>query len=68
MTNRYDLFLDALHKSNLSIVQVFLFACFVIVAWRFLDWTPPFLRRPAKYLYLVSILGLFLVTVFLARS
>jgi hypothetical protein len=65
MTNRYEMLIQAIQNSNLFITQMFLFALFALLAWKILDWTPPILRRPFKYLYAASMLALFLVTVFL---
>lgn len=69
MTNRYQLLLDAIHQSNSVIEYMFLFAITVVIAYVSLEWTPAFMRRPVKRIYLITALVLFfLVTVFSGLS
>lgn len=65
MTNRYEMLIEAIANSNLFITQMFLFALCAILGYQALKWTPAFLQRPVRYVYLGSLLGLFLVTVFI---
>lgn len=62
MTNRYDLLINAIRTTNTTILMLALFAVGMIVAYYTLDWTPAFMRRPAKYLYLATMLVLSLLT------
>jgi hypothetical protein len=64
MTNRYDLLINSIATANTSIVQMFLFALIAVIAYPVLEWTPAWMRRPAKALYLVALLCMFLTTVF----
>lgn len=65
MTNRYDLFIDAMLNTDLFITRMFLFALIVILAYRTLEWVPSFFRRPSQAFYLVMMLALFIfVTVY----
>lgn len=67
MTSRYDLLINSIHTTNAAIFNMFLFALGMVIAYRALEWTPASMRRPAKMLYLASILGLFLfITVYSA--
>ncbi len=68
MTPRYELLIDAINNSNDFITRMFLFALAAVIAWPVLEWTPNWMRRPAKYLYLASLLCMFIfVTVFSAQ-
>lgn len=68
MTPRYELLIDAINNSNDFISSMFLFALAAVTAWPVLEWTPHWMRRPAKVLYLASLLGMFIfVTVFSAQ-
>lgn len=67
MTNRYDLLLNAIESTNHFIVQMFLFAVLAVLAYKILGWLPVWLVRPARYLYIVTLLGLYFVTVFLSH-
>ena len=67
MTNRYAELINAIHATDTFIVQIFLFALALIIAYPILDWTPVWMRRPAKYLYLTfPIAALILTTVYSA--
>ncbi len=44
------------------LVQMFLFALVAVIAYPVLDWTPAFIRRPAKYIYLALMLAAFIFT------
>lgn len=60
MTNRYELLLGAIADTDRFLVQMFLFALVAIIAYRTLEWTPLFIRRPVKYLYLLMGLACFI--------
>ena len=65
MTDRYDLLIASIQASDLLITRTFLYALFAVIAYPILDWTPHWLRRPARYLYLGSLLAAFIfITVF----
>ena len=64
MTERYDLLISSIAATNLFMVQMFLFALVAVIAYPVLDWTPTWIRRPAKYLYLAFMLAAFLATVY----
>lgn len=65
MTNRYELLIDAITNSNLFITRMFLFALLAVLAYPILRWTPAWMRRPAQYLYLATLLAMFFfVTVY----
>lgn len=64
MTSRYDLLIESISASNLFIVQMFLFAFAAVIAYPILGWTPAWMQKPARYLYLATLLGGFFVTVF----
>jgi hypothetical protein len=66
MTNRYEMLITAIANSNLFITQMFLFALFAVLGYQVLKWTPAWMQRPARLSFLGSLLGLFLVTVFLS--
>jgi drug/metabolite transporter (DMT)-like permease len=68
MTTRYELLINAINNSNDFITRMFLFALAAVLAWPVLEWTPHWMRRPVKYLYLASLLGMFIfATVFSAQ-
>lgn len=62
MTNRYDLLINAIRTTNETILMLALFAVLIITAYHSLVWTPAFMRRPAKYLYLATMLVLSVLT------
>lgn len=65
MTNRYELLMNSIHASDTFIVQMALFAFFVIVSYESLKWLPVWMRRPAQWSYLAFVLAAFiLVTVY----
>lgn len=64
MTDRFTLLNNAIAASNHFMVIMFLFALTAVIAYMVLDWTPAWMRRPAKYLYLVFLLAAFLTTVY----
>jgi hypothetical protein len=67
MTNRYDLLINAIAETDIFIVRMFLFALAVVLAYPILNWTPAWMRRPAKVLYLATLLAMFIfVTVYSA--
>lgn len=67
MTPRYEMLINAIAASDLFIVRMFLFALVTVIAYPVLDWTPAWMRRPAKVLYLAVLLAMFIfVTVFSA--
>lgn len=67
MTHRYDLLLESITATNTMIFNMFLFALGLVIAYRALEWTPAWMRRPAQALYLASVLVMFLyVTVYSA--
>ena len=68
MTNRYDLLISAIGNSDLLIIRMFLFASVVVLAFPVLDWTPAWMRRPARYLYLASLLILFILATVLSAQ
>lgn len=55
---RYELLIESIKSTNQFIVWMFLFALTALIAYRVLDWTPTWLRRPVKYLYLATMLGI----------
>ena len=63
MTARYDLLLDAILTKNGMILNLFLFALAMVLAWYALDWTPAWMRRPARWCYVASLLIIFSATV-----
>ncbi|MBI5950193.1 MAG: hypothetical protein HY865_00935 [Chloroflexi bacterium] len=62
MSARFDLFMKAMQASNVFVARLALFAIFAVIAYRILDWTPFWMRRPVKYLYLASLLAAFVFT------
>ena len=65
MTPRYQLLINAIHDTDIFIVRMFLFAMLAVLAYPVLQWTPAWMRRPATYFYLASLLIMFLfVTVY----
>lgn len=68
MTNRYELLINAIDDTNLFLVRMFLFALAVVIAYPVLNWTPVWMRRFAKHLYLGALLAMFVfVTVLSAQ-
>lgn len=67
MTPRYELLITSIANADLFIVRMFLFAIAVVITYPVLNWTPAWMRRPAKYFYLASLLIMFIfVTVYSA--
>ena len=67
MSERYELFVNALSESNLVIARMALYALSAVVAYPALEWVPVFIRRPLQYAYLAALLFAFVfVTVFSA--
>jgi hypothetical protein len=65
MTDRYDLLINSIHATDLFITQMFLFSLIALLAYQVLEWTPPWMRRPARWLYLTAMLAAFIfVTVY----
>jgi len=65
MTERYIKLINSIHASDLFIVQMALFAFFVVISYASLQWTPAWMRRPAQWAYLTFVLAAFiLVTVY----
>jgi hypothetical protein len=65
MTNRYVLLINSIMATDLFITKMFLFSVLAVAAYLTLEWTPPWMRRPAKYLYLAFMLTAFIfVTVY----
>jgi hypothetical protein len=62
MTNRYDLLISSIAASNQFMVQMALFALVAVITYPVLEWMPAWVRRPAKYLYLVFMLAAFILT------
>lgn len=64
---RYELLINAIHNTNGFIVQMFLFALLAVIAYPALNWLPLWLARPAKHLYLIALLAMYIfVTVYSA--
>lgn len=63
MTHRYDLLINSIHASDTFIVQMFLFAVLVVVAYASLGWTPAMMRRPSQWLYMAFALVMFVFTI-----
>jgi hypothetical protein len=69
MTNRYELLINSIHASDSFIVQMFLFAFFVVISYRSLQWLPDGMRRPMQNIFLAFVLAAFiLVTVYFWNS
>jgi hypothetical protein len=66
MTDRYDLLLASIAASNKFMVQMFIFALLAVIAYPVLNWTPVWMRRPAKYIYLALMLAAFILTTVLS--
>lgn len=62
MTPRYDLLLHAIQSNNNTITTLAIFAGLIVIAYHALAWTPQFIRRPARYLYLAAMLIVSLLT------
>jgi hypothetical protein len=62
MTARYDLLINSINASDKFMVNMFLFALTAVIAYPVLEWTPVWMRRPAKYLYLTFMLAAFIFT------
>jgi hypothetical protein len=62
MTNRYDLLINSINATDNFLVKIFLFALVAVLAYPTLEWTPAFMRRPAKYIYLAFMLLAFVFT------
>lgn len=62
MTQRYDLLLHAITTTNNTILTLAVFAALMVIAYHALAWTPQFIRRPARYLYLAAMLIVSLLT------
>jgi len=65
MTNRYELLINSIHASDTFIVQMFLFAIFVVISYASLTWLPLWMRGVSQQLFLAFVLVAFiLVTVY----
>jgi hypothetical protein len=60
MTDRFDLLTNAINETNIFLVKMFFFALFSVTAYPVLEWTPAWMRRPAKYSYLTVMLVAFI--------
>lgn len=68
MTARYDLLINAILTTNGMILNLFLFAAGAVLAWHSLNWTPAWMQRPARYVYVAALIGILLSTVILSGS
>jgi hypothetical protein len=68
MTERFDLYMNALHQTDIFLVRMFLFALAAVAAYPVLGWLPAWMRRPAQMFYLVLMLVIFLTTVYLSST
>jgi len=62
MTDRYDLLIKSINDTNYFIVRLFLFALLLVIAYPVLDWTPAWMRRPAKFIYLAFLPVMFILS------
>jgi hypothetical protein len=65
MTSRYDLLIDAIRTTNLSVVRMFLFALIAVLAYASLAWTPAWMRRPAQVAFkALALIGFVFVIIY----
>jgi hypothetical protein len=65
---RYELLINSISQANILTVRLFLFALFAVIAYPVLGWTPAWMRRPAQYTYLASVLLIFATVLFLGSG
>jgi hypothetical protein len=62
MTQRYNELINAIGATDKFILQMFLFAFFVVLAYPVLQWVPARVRKPFTNIYLATVLILFIFT------